>query len=95
MRNLVFLSFLLVFAFACATNSSGEEISRERAIEIARPHVTFEAKSIEAEKDTEEGRPIWRVTFRGEPIGPSHPIGEVQIITVDRRTGEITSLAMT
>jgi hypothetical protein len=89
------LAAALAALAACASNSSGEEISREQAIEIARQHVTFEPRSIEAEKATDEGRPVWRVTFRGEPLGPTHPMGELQIIFVDRKTGEVVSLAMT
>ena len=70
------------------------EITRERAIELARPHVSFEPRSIDAVAAEEEGRPVWRVTFRGRPPGPDHAMGEFQEIVVDRRTGEIVALAM-
>lgn len=76
------------------TRSDAAEITREQAIEIARPHVSFEPQSVEAVADQEEGRPVWRVTFRGRPPGPDHAIGEFQEIVVDRRTGEIVALAM-
>jgi MoxR-like ATPase len=33
-----------------------------------------------------QGRPVWRVTFRGERIGQTHPMGETLIVTVDRTT---------
>ena len=70
------------------------EITREQAIEIVRPQVKFEPKSIEAVAEEDEGRPVWRVTFRGRPPGPEHAMGEFQEFLVDRRTGEIVSLAM-
>ena len=70
------------------------EITREQAIEIVRPQVEFEPKSIEAVAEEDEGRPVWRVTFRGRPPGPEHAMGEFQEFLVDRRTGEIVSLAM-
>ena len=84
---------LLVPLAVCLPRTASSEISRDRAIEIARPHVPFEPKSIEAEKASEGGRPIWRVTFRGEPVSQIHLMGEVLIVSVDRRTGEIVSLA--
>ena len=87
--------FLLVLPlFACVPKSVPREISRERAIEIARPHVTFPPNSVEAEKATVRGRPVWRVTFRGEPVSQVHLMGEVVVVEVDRETGEIVSLAM-
>ena len=79
---------------AAEPSSDRAEITRERAIEIARLHVEFEPRSIEAVEDEEDGRPVWRVTFRGRPPGPEHAMGEFQEIVVDRRTGEIVALAM-
>ena len=68
-------------------------MTRERAIEIARSQVKFQPKSIVAEKATETGRPVWRVTFRGEPVSKEHPFSELMIVTLDRKTGEIVSIA--
>lgn len=69
------------------------EISRERAIEMGRTQVKFQPKSITAEKTKENGRPVWRVTFRGEPVSQVHPMGEIFIVILDRKTGEIVSVA--
>lgn len=93
-----FLAFALcapLLAACAAAPRDGEEISRERAIEIAREHLDFEAKSVEAVRTTDEGRPVWQVTFRGEDIGPGHPMGEVLIVLVHRQTGEVVSVGMT
>lgn len=94
----------LLGATACATRpvdstsdegkAGNDEIAREQAIDIARKEVKFEPRQVEARKDTEDGRPVWRVTFRGQPPGPSHAIGEFMEIAVDRRTGEIVALSM-
>lgn len=88
---LVVLS-LLVLA-ACASQSAGQEISRERAIEIARRSIDFEPGKIEAVKETEEGRPVWRVTFYGKGVDATHP-GQVSFVVLDRKTGEVVSLGM-
>ena len=79
---------------ACTAATDGGEISREKAIEIARRHLEFEAQSTEAVRVTDEGRPVWQVTFRGEDIGPGRPIGEVLIVLVHRKTGEVVSIGM-
>ncbi len=72
---------------------SRKEISRARAIEIARSQVKFKPKSITAEKMKENRRPVWRVTFRGEPPGKGNVMGESMIISIDRFTGQIVSIA--
>lgn len=84
------LFFLSLSSLGCAALRA-EEIDRERAIEIAREHVSFEPQSVEAEKSQESGRPIWRVTFR-RSAGP-HPMGGIMIVDIDRRTGEVVGLA--
>ena len=70
-----------------------KEITRERAIEIARERIDFKPKSIKAVKVIEEKRRVWRVTFRGEPISKVHVMGETMIVSVDRFTGEIVSVS--
>ena len=77
-----------------AEGAERSEITRERAIEIVRPQVKFEPLSIDAVAEEDEGRPVWRVTFRGRPPGPEHAMGEFQEFLVDRRTGDIVSLSM-
>lgn len=97
MKKTSVLSALFLFALAllaaCASQGDAQEISRERAIELARQHVTFEPGRVEAVQDTEENRPVWRVTFYGKGVTPERP-GEVMIVVLDRKTGEMVSLAM-
>jgi len=83
---------LLVLA-ACASQSAGQEISKERAIEIARQSINFEPGRIEAVKETEEDRPVWRVTFYAKGVDATHP-GQVSFVVLDRKTGEMVSLGM-
>ena len=93
--------FLLIPSANCARkpalpalpSTPAKEISRERAIEVARRHVKFRPKSIDAEKVQENGRPLWRVTFRGESVGQGGVMGEVMIVGIDRVTGEVVSIA--
>ena len=79
---------------ACASQNGGQEISRERAIEIAREQIDFEPGKVEAVQENDEtGRPVWRVTFYGQGVDAAHP-GQVSFFLVDRKTGEIVSLGM-
>jgi len=78
---------------AQGSQTARKEISRERAIEIARERVDFKPKSARAVKAIEDKRKVWRVTFRGEPINKGRPMGETMIVSVDRFTGEIVSVS--
>src|SRR5262245_53634432 len=101
MIRLAASAVLLLLAVGCVTkstqnnpsNSAQKEISRERAIEIARAQVKFQPKSTEAVKTTENGRAVWRVTFRGEPISKDRPFSELIIVVLDRASAEIVSIA--
>jgi uncharacterized membrane protein YkoI len=88
----LFALVLLVLA-ACASRSAGQEISRERAIEIARQQINFEPGKVEAVQETEDGRPVWRVTFYAKGVDATHP-GQVSFVVLDRKTGEVVSLGM-
>jgi hypothetical protein len=103
------LVFVLAFAIGatgarCNTPPSNPpstqqtaEISRERAIEIARKQVSFGPDSVDAVQVTSEGpgRPVvWRVTFKGRL--PDQPPGlfETRVFEIDVRTGEIVAGSM-
>jgi hypothetical protein len=92
-KTLVLLVLPLLTLAACASRTAGEEITRKRAIEIARQHLEFEARSTEAEKVTDAGRPVWRVTFKGRPPEEGG-VGEVLVVNIDRKTGEMVSIGM-
>ncbi len=78
---------------AQGSQTARKEISRARAIEIARERIDFKPKSVRAVKAIEDKRKVWRVTFRGEPISKVHPMGETMIVSIDRFTGEVVSVS--
>lgn len=87
------VALLFALLAACASQNGGQEISRERAIEIARQQIDFEPGKVEAVQETDEGRPVWKVTFYAKGVDAAHP-GQVSFFVVDRKTGEIVSLGM-
>jgi len=91
---LLLVTAVLTMGHTCVGPSS-QEISRERAIEIARSQISFQPDSVDAERTTSNARPVWRVTFRARL--PNQPPGlfETAVIEIDRRTGEIVSVART
>lgn len=74
--------------------SPAAEITSERAVAIARAQVTFEPVTIDVDKASDGGQPVWRVTFRGNPASPDHPeLRPITIVLINRRTGEVLSVA--
>src|SRR5262245_34488724 len=96
-RHAVLWLALLPLIAACDHPSASDaaEISRERAIEIARPQVSFTPDSIEAVRASSSGTPVWRVTFRGRLSGQPPGLFETMIVEVHRQTGAIVSVART
>lgn len=93
-RSALVLLLAATSSVAATCPSPAGEISRERAIDIARPHATFEIVSIDAARTTEDGRAVWRVTLQGAPTAPGSPLRPIVIVYVDRRSGEVISIAM-
>ena len=61
----MYLSMTLFALSACSSPiSPSSEITGERAIELARQHVSFEPTGTAAEMDSRQGRPVWVVTFQ-------------------------------
>ena len=88
-----YLAATAVLAVTCPGPTHVSEISREQAIQIAQPQVSFEPESIDDERVTSAGRAVWRVTFRGRLPGQPPMLFETRIVEVDRRSGEIVSVA--
>jgi hypothetical protein len=94
--GVVCLSVVPLFLVATCPGASVEtEISRERAIEIARQEVSFEPDGVEAVQALSNGRAVWRVAFRGRL--PGQPVGlfETLIVEVDSSTSEVVSISRT
>lgn len=87
---------LAFIAATCPAAPAVSEITREQAIEIARHEVPFEPDSVQADRATrDDGRPTWRVTFRGRLPGQPPGLFETMVVEVDAQTGDIVSLART
>jgi hypothetical protein len=82
-----------VWLGSCAPRTGAAEISREHAVEIARREVSFEADRIEAIRATSGMTPVWRVTLIGRLPGQPPELFETVVIEIDRRSGEIVSIA--
>ena len=90
-----FIAFLGLTGLGATCSTRPTEITRERAIAIAQVHVSFDAASVDTEKVTEEGRRVWRVTFRGRLPGQPPGLFETAVIEIDRQSGEVVSIART
>lgn len=89
------LGVLVVTLAAACDGPSPNEITRERAIEIARSQLSFVPDTVEATRFASAGRNVWRVTFRGSLPGQPPGLFERLIVDVDRITGEIVSISRT
>lgn len=90
----IFLSAALAIMISSSIRpSSVQEISRERAIEIARGQVSFQPASVTAVLTTSSRRRVWRVTLRGRLPGQPPLLFETVSVEVDRRNGDIVSIA--
>lgn len=88
------LAAVASLAATCEAPSS-KEITRERAIAIARSQVSFQPDNVDAVRATSAGVAVWRVTFRGRLPGQPPLLFETLIVDVDRRTGAVISLTRT
>ena len=91
---LLALAIFISLAPTC-TGPSSLELPRDRAIEIARSHVSFTPDTVDAIQATSGTRSVWRVTLRGRLPGQPPGLFEAAIIEIDRLTGEIVSVSRT
>jgi hypothetical protein len=100
-RPTLHFAFLVVVAVStmgalCDPPITATEISRERAIEIARQEVNLNADSVEAVRATSEGpdhQAIWRVTLKRRLPDQPQGLFETHIVEIDARTGKIVGLS--
>ena len=78
---------------ACVSRTTTVEISREHAIEIARKEISFAPDRIGAVRALSGMTPVWRVTLSGRLPGQPAELFETVVVEVDRRSGEIVSIA--
>ena len=87
------VAVVMVLSGLCAGPTM--EISRERAIEIARSQVSFEPDTVDAERAASTAGSVWRVTLRGRLPGQPPGLFETAIVDIDRRSGAVVSIART
>jgi hypothetical protein len=84
---------LLVGPWACSSPTTpSPEISRDRAITIARQYVDFEPTNVDVSAEVVQGRPAWTVTFRRQD-GSHGGLGQFMAVMIDGATGEVLSIA--
>ena len=91
-RIVASLVIAVVLTDGCA-RSGVAEITRDRAVEIARSQVMFAPSSVEVIKASAAGHRVWRVTIRGRLPGQPAELFETRIFEIDRATGAIVSVA--
>lgn len=87
-------ALLLLAALACPAGG-GSQISRERAIAIAREDVSFRPDSVAARLLTSKERTVWRVTFQGRLPGQPPGLFETLIVDIDAHSGDVVSISRT
>lgn len=92
---ILFVAAVLALGITCSGPSQGTEISRERAVDIARSQVSFQPDNIQADRTISGARAVWRVTLRGRLPGQPPGLFETAVIEIDRRTSEVVSIART
>jgi hypothetical protein len=92
-RRLAVIAALVILVGCSTPPSPSSAITRDRAIEIARQHVSFEPTSTEIGTDVLQGKQVWVVTFR-RADGSHGGLGQFVQITVERSTGEVLTIAM-
>jgi uncharacterized membrane protein YkoI len=92
-RRFVFLILAAVVSVAATCGPPRDEISRERAIAIARSQVSFTPDSIDLQRSTSADGPIWRVTLRGRLPGQPPDLFETAVVEIDARSGRVISVA--
>lgn len=84
-----------LLAMSCATASRSAEITRDRAIAIARAQVRWAPFETTAVRRRENGRQIWRVTLKGRLPDQPPMLYETAVIELDASTGAIISQSKT
>ena len=87
------LAFALTWS--CASGPAAKEITRERAIAIARGQVRWQPFESVAVKATSAGRRVWRVTLKGRLPDQPPLLFETAAVEIDAVTGAVVSIAKT
>ena len=93
--RLTLATLVLALAWSCASAPTAQEITRDRAIAIARSQVRWQPFESVAVKGTSSGRRIWRVTLKGRLPDQPPLLFETTVVEIDALTGAVVSVAKT
>jgi hypothetical protein len=86
---------LFALSSGCAHARPAKEITRERAIAIARTQVRFEPFDASARRVVTNQRAVWRVVMKGRLPGQPPMLFETAVVEIDAATGAVVSLTKT
>jgi hypothetical protein len=84
-----------LLAIACAHPPRTTEITRDRAIALARTQVKFEPFEVKARRTRTHGRAVWRVELKGRFPGQPPMLFETAVVEIDAVSGGVVSVAKT
>jgi peptidase YpeB-like protein len=88
------LASVILFVTACA-HLRATELSRDRAITIARTQVRFDPFDVTADRRRSSGGTVWRVVLKGRLPGQPPMLFETAVVEIDATTGTVLSVGKT
>ena len=85
----------VLLTLGCAHAPRTTEVTRDRAIALARTQVSFEPFEIKARRTRTDGRAVWLVELKGRlPVQPPL-LFETAVVEIDAVSGGVVSVART
>jgi hypothetical protein len=85
----------VVLTLGCASAPRTTEVTRDRAVALARAQVAFEPFAIKARRTRTKGRAVWRVELKGRLPGQPPLLFETAFVEIDAVSGSVVSVAGT
>ena len=82
-----------MWLFVACAHPHATEVSRERAIAIARTQIRFEPFDVTARRTRVSGRPAWRVVLKGRLPDQPPMLFETAVVEIDASTGLVLSVS--
>ena len=89
------LALVILLMIACVHPTRATELTRDRAIAIAKAQVRFEPFDVTARRTRAQGHSVWRVVLKGRLPGQPPMLFETAVVEVDAATGAVMSVAKT
>lgn len=88
-RTLIVTALLII---ACAHPPRTTEITRDRAIALAKAQVKFEPFDVKAQRARRNGRSLWRVELKGRLPGQPPMLFETAVVEIDTVSGGVVTI---